>query len=65
MDWLLGRPAEAALGEADAGEVGTWEVLLAEPDPQLYDWIMHGAGTPGPELMPLLARIRRFHGMAG
>lgn len=72
MDLLLGRYAEAHLSEMPEGELTRFEELLALPDPDLQRWILSGGGDAAPlpgaepahEIADLVARLRRFHGLA-
>lgn len=63
MDWLLGWYAEAVLPDMDATDLAAFEQLLTVPDPDLHAWITHGTADL-PEHQPLIAAIRRHHGLA-
>jgi antitoxin CptB len=57
MDLILGRFADARLGELTADELALYDGLLAENDQDLYDWVA-GRRTPPLAFVPLLALIR-------
>lgn len=63
MDWLLGRYAEARLETMTAAELTGFEQLLALPDPELQGWLMTGLLDGDNDLSPLVAEIRKFHGL--
>jgi len=46
LDLVLGRFAEAHLTGFDGVELGQYDVLLAEPDPDIYDWLVGRAVLP-------------------
>ena len=59
MDWMLGRFAEAALPDMSAERLGLFERLLALPDPDLQDMILHPQLRPAGEFAELVARGAR------
>jgi antitoxin CptB len=61
VDLLLGRFADAQLGEMAADELGAFEALLDVPDQDVLAWLT-GLGQPptGPA-EPLLRRVYAFH----
>jgi antitoxin CptB len=63
MDWLLGRYALATVAKMSEQDLGTFEVLLALPDPDLQRLIMTGEGLEGNDLAGIVAQIRAFHGL--
>ncbi|MGF1650975.1 MAG: succinate dehydrogenase assembly factor 2 [Hyphomicrobiaceae bacterium] len=69
MDWLLGKFAEAHIGEMSGAELQTFEQLLALADPDLQGWLMdtpsrRPLASPDPRFGHLISRIRAFHGMS-
>ena len=65
MDWILGRFAQAALGDMPVDRLGLFERLLALPDPDLQDMILHPELAPAGEFAELVAAVRAFHGLEG
>jgi antitoxin CptB len=63
MDWLLGRYAAASASAMSEPELEAFERLLAMPDPDLQHWIVLGQGPGTSEFAPLVAAIRKFHGL--
>jgi len=61
MDWMLGRFAEAELQSMGADELGTFEKLLALPDPDIEKWLIKGQKGGDEELQAIIKRVRRFH----
>ena len=69
MDLLMGRFAEAHIPTMDETELGRFEELLAQPDPDLQAWIMADGvfavrAAPAPELNELIQSLKSFHGLA-
>jgi antitoxin CptB len=65
MDWMLGRYAQAALGDMSGDRLGLFERLLALPDPDLQDMILHPDIAPAGEYAELVAAVRAFNGLVG
>ena len=65
MDWILGRFAQAALPAMPLGSLGLFERMLALPDPDLQDMILHPEFMPAGEYAELVAAVRAFHGLEG
>jgi antitoxin CptB len=63
MDWILGRFAQAALADMPSDGLGLFERLLALPDPDLQDMILHPELMPAGEFAELVAAMRVFHGL--
>lgn len=59
LDLILGRFAESETRALSEAELGTFEELLALPDPQIDQWIK--SGEPPPGVGSIVARIRRYH----
>jgi len=65
MDWILGRFAQAAVGDMSAARLGLFERLLELPDPELQDMIVHPEIAPAGEFADLVAAVRAFNGLEG
>ena len=65
MDWILGRFAQAALADMPSDGLGLFERLLALPDPDLQDMILHPELMPAGEFAELVTAMRAFHGLDG
>ncbi|HJU32646.1 MAG TPA: succinate dehydrogenase assembly factor 2 [Hyphomicrobiaceae bacterium] len=65
MDIILGRFAEARLAAMPLGHLADFERLLALPDPDLQDMILHPELRPAGEFAALVTAIRTFHGLGG
>ncbi len=63
MDWMLGRFAQAALGDMSVERLDRFERLLALPDPDLQDMILHPGLAPAGEFADLIAAVRAFNGL--
>jgi antitoxin CptB len=63
MDWLLGRFADARVGDMPAPALVEFERLLGMPDPELHDMIVYPDMAPAGEFADLIARLRTFHGL--
>lgn len=63
MDWILGRFATAALPAMPVERLGLFERMLALPDPELQDMILHPELAPGGEYAELVSAVRVFHGL--
>ena len=60
MDLVLGKFAQLRLPEMAEAELGLFEELLLQPDPELQDYIW-GAKIAPPQFAPLVMQIRAFH----
>jgi antitoxin CptB len=58
LDIVLGGFAERFVHEFDEAELGRFEALLDEPDPSLYDWLLHGAAVPERHQGELMNRLK-------
>ena len=66
MDWILGPlRAVRAAGDMPADGLGLFERLLALPDPELQDMVLHPELAPAGEFAELVAAMRAFHGLGG
>ena len=63
MDILLGRYAEARLAGMTPDDPDRFEALIGLPDPDVQDWILTPGAAVDPEHAPLIAKLRRFHGL--
>ncbi len=63
MDILLGRFAEARLAGMSAEELDRFEALAGLPDPDVQEWILTPDAVVDPDYAPLVAELRRFHGL--
>jgi antitoxin CptB len=61
MDLIMGRFADAAIGDMTEAELDAFERLNDVPDPDLYNWIANNADVPAPHDSALIARLRAFH----
>jgi antitoxin CptB len=65
MDWILGRFAEKALAGMSDEALAAFERLLALPDPDLREMIMHPEARIAGEFADLIVAVRTFHGLGG
>ena len=63
MDLLLGRFANACLGELDAVEIRAYEALLDQNDADISDIVFGMAGSE--THASIVRRIRAHHGIGG
>ena len=63
MDLLLGPYCDALAEGRAACDLDALEALMEENDQDLYQWVSGQAACP-PVHLPMLAQIRRFHGIA-
>ncbi|MFM1815309.1 MAG: hypothetical protein RLZ98_2004 [Pseudomonadota bacterium] len=63
MDWLVGRYADARVGDMNDPELALFEAFLALPDPELQNWIMGDEPVSDPRFAPLVGEVRCFHGL--
>ncbi|GAB5376301.1 MAG: succinate dehydrogenase assembly factor 2 [Acuticoccus sp.] len=61
MDLLLGRFADATIGEWTEAELIGMEALLTVPDPELYRWITEQVAAPENHSSGILDRVIAFH----
>jgi antitoxin CptB len=60
-DLILGGFAEHHLGAMTTAELDAFEMLIDQPDHDLYDWIVGQATAPAAFDGPVLAQLRTFH----
>ena len=61
MDFVLGRFADARLGQLDDGELDVLESWLDIPDQQMFAWVNGSEPTPAEIDTPMFRRLRDFH----
>lgn len=61
MDLLLGRFADATIGDWSEEELSQMEDLLTVPDPELYRWITEQVAVPDNHQCGILDRVVAFH----
>lgn len=59
-DLILGPFADRHVGAMDAARLDEFEVLLDQPDPDLYAWIIGQADIPAAFQGELMEQIRAF-----
>jgi antitoxin CptB len=64
-DLLLGRFADACIGEMSDAELDEYERLLEVPDHDIYGWVTGELEIPQEHRSELLARIAHFHSEGG
>jgi antitoxin CptB len=63
MDLILGRFADAAVGEMSAAEIAELERLADVPDPELYGWLTGACPVPSNYDAAMFRRLRDFHAL--
>ena len=61
MDLLLGPFADACLDGFGARELGEYEALLEQPEPDVYEWILRRSEPPADARSAVLDRVIAFH----
>jgi antitoxin CptB len=61
VDLLLGRFADAHLGEMAADDLRAFEALLNVPDQDVLAWLTGIGERPNGPAVPLLRRVYAFH----
>ena len=64
-DLLLGRFADAWIGEMSDAELDEYERLLEVPDHDIYGWVTGELDIPQEYRSDLLSRIASFHAESG
>jgi len=59
-DLILGPFADAHLERLGEADLGHFEILLEQPDPDLYAWIIGQAEPPADFDLPVLELIRQL-----
>ena len=57
MDLLLGPFADSCLDGFDDRQLGEYEALLEQPEPDVYDWILGRAPPPADARSAVLDRL--------
>jgi antitoxin CptB len=65
MDLIMGRFADAHIGELSDADLGVFERLLEVPDQDMLAWITGAAAVPVEHDSPLFRRLRDFHWRGG
>ena len=60
LDLILGRFAEAHLSQFHMAELQQFAVLLGEPDPDIYDWLVGRVPLPARLENPVTGRLLDF-----
>ncbi|HSV23514.1 MAG TPA: succinate dehydrogenase assembly factor 2 [Xanthobacteraceae bacterium] len=63
MDLIMGRFADAAVGELMEAEIAELERLADVPDPELYAWLTGGRPVPDDYNLTVFRRLRDFHAL--
>jgi antitoxin CptB len=61
MDLIMGRFADACIGDLSAAELDDYERLIEIPDRELYSWIVGEHQAPADYDTAMLRRICAFH----
>ena len=61
MDLIMGRFADAEIGNLSDEDLAEFERLIEVPDRDLLGWITGEAETPGNYDSPLFRRLKGFH----
>ena len=61
MDLIMGRFADAVIGELSEAELSEFERLSELPDPELYAWIAGREAVPPNHDTAMFRRLRDFH----
>jgi antitoxin CptB len=59
-DLILGPYADTHVGAMDAAQLDMFEILLEQPDHDLYAWIVGTAPTPGEFRGDVMEQIKTF-----
>ena len=60
VDLIMGRFADAHIGDLSEAELGAFEQLLDVPEPVLYAWVTGEEAAPESHNTPLFRRMRDF-----
>jgi antitoxin CptB len=65
VDLLLGRFANAEIGNLSVDELDAYETLLDAQDRDIFGWLTGESEPPFPYDTPVLQKIRDFHSHTG
>jgi antitoxin CptB len=65
MDLLLGRFANAEIGNLSNSELDDYELLLEAQDRDIFSWLTGEARPPSAYDTEVLRKVRAFHNHAG
>ena len=60
-DLIVGRFADAHIGELDDGELDGFEKLIEVSNADLYAWVAGAGGAPAEYDTTVLSKLRMFH----
>jgi antitoxin CptB len=63
MDLILGRFADAAIGDLAETEIGELERLANVPDPELYSWVSGACPVPPAYDIAVFRRLCAFYSL--
>lgn len=61
MDLIMGRFADAEIGDLSEAELDQFEALIEVPDRDLFKWLTGEAETPSNYDTAVWRRVRAFH----
>lgn len=61
MDLIMGKFADAAIGELTDADIVRLEQLSEVPDPELYGWLTGSQAVPAAYDSAVFRRLRDFH----
>lgn len=61
MDLIMGRFADATVGELTEAEIVELERLADVPDPELYAWLTGASPVPDVHDQAVFRQLREFH----
>jgi antitoxin CptB len=61
MDLIMGRFADAVIGELEPSEIDDLEQLAEVPDPELYAWVSGACPVPAAYDVAVFRRLCAFH----
>jgi antitoxin CptB len=64
MDWMVGRFAEARLGDMSVDQLSTFEEFIEIGDPELNGWLLDPARCNEPTFASLVKEIRVFNSLS-